>query len=297
MPTARRCAGCGATLRDPEPGSSSITCPFCGLAHDLAGGGGPRAVVIEVGPEVRRTSRAIAYVVLGVVGLSLAIGGWVAYQAVRQTGAIVSQVTGTLPQNTRPAKTSLALDELATVTEWGWKTVDTSPPPGGFAAFEPVTSLPWAMIIARAWASDAALTRIDVGRVSSTGVIDLGGESTAGYRFASPARQRRWAQETDAGSKSVTRTGMMLQIQGDTVRALFEEGRGREDAPPTAPDAVLPLPEILERARTGRGFQDRPFYSGYMIHLPREGWVWYFQSPSGDSFPRARASDGRTYPY
>jgi hypothetical protein len=34
-----------------------------------------------------------------------------------------------------------------------------------------------------------------------------------------------------------------------------------------------------------------------MIHLPREGWVWYFTSPSGDSFPRVRARDGRTYPY
>ena len=49
--------------------------------------------------------------------------------------------------------------------------------------------------------------------------------------------------------------------------------------------------------RKGRGFQDRPYYSAYMIHLPREGWVWYFSSPSGDSFPRVRARDGRPYPY
>lgn len=34
-----------------------------------------------------------------------------------------------------------------------------------------------------------------------------------------------------------------------------------------------------------------------MIHLPREGWVWYLTSPSGDGFPRVRARDGRRYPY
>ena len=299
MPTARRCAGCGATLRDPEPGRSTITCSFCGLTHDLASGSGPRAIVIEVGPEARRTSRTIAYVVLGVVALALAMAGWVTYEAMRRTSAAVSRVTSTLPHQTRglTTKTSLTLDDLATTIERGWKPLETPPPPGGGDAFEPVAALPWAMTIARAWASDAALTRVDVGRVSATGVVDLSGESTSGYRFTSRARQQRWTQEADAGSKGVTTTGMMLQVQGDTVRVLVEEGRARQEAPPPAPAAMLPLPELLERARTGRGFQDRPFYSGYLIHLPREGWVWYFRSPSGDSFPRVRARDGRPHPY
>ena len=50
-------------------------------------------------------------------------------------------------------------------------------------------SLPWAMAIGRAWASDAVLTRVDVGRVSVMGVVDLGGETgqRLPVRLAGPA--------------------------------------------------------------------------------------------------------------
>jgi hypothetical protein len=185
--------------------------------------------------------------------------------------------------------------DLATLTGFGWRTVDVPAPPGGYDAFEPVAALPWALAIGRAWASDAVVTRIDVGRVSATGVVDLGGEATSGYRFHSPARAMRWKQETDAGSKSTTSSGLMLQVQGTQVRVLVDTNSREEPAAPAA--ASLPLPEILTRARDGRGFGDRPYYGGYMIHLPREGWVWYLSAPSGDSFPRVRARDGRVYPY
>jgi hypothetical protein len=91
---------------------------------------------------------------------------------------------------------------------------------------------------------------------------------------------------------------LMVQLQGTTVRALTEAGRNSSDRPAPGPAKILPLPEVLARAKARRnGVADRPFYSGYLIHLPREGWVWYFSAPSGDSFPRARATDGRTYPY
>ena len=177
----------------------------------------------------------------------------------------------------------------------GWKVLATTPPEGGFTDFDPVASLPWAMAIGRAWASDAVLTRIDVGRVSATGVVDLGGEAGSGYRFVSPGRRQRWINETDAGGKSLTATGLMLEIKGTQVRALPHEERTEASAPPPA---SLPLAEILERARRGRGFEDKPYYAGYLIHLPREGWVWYFRAVAGTTgYPRVRASDGRTYPY
>jgi hypothetical protein len=150
------------------------------------------------------------------------------------------------------------------------------------------------MDIAHAWARDATLSRIDVGRVAATGVVDLAGDETSGYRFVSSARQTRWRNEVDAGTKSVTPTALMIQIKGTAVSAITQDDE--RDRTPGAP-VSLPLPEILDRARVGRGFGDRPFYSGYMIHLPREGWVWYFQAPSGDSFPRVRARDGRVFPY
>ena len=70
----------------------------------------------------------------------------------------------------------------------------------------------------------------------------------------------------------------MLEIKGTQVRALPHEERTDASAPPPA---SLPLAEILERARGGRGFEDKPDYAGYLIHLPREGWVWYFRRGLG----------------
>jgi hypothetical protein len=308
MATARRCAGCGATLNDPTGGANAITCRFCGLTHDLGGSAAAHragaAVVIDVGPTVRRTGAVAATAMLGVVGTALAVGGYAAWRVTRNTGVVSQMATlseripETVARTSRQPDSALAPAALATITQFGWNALDVPPPPGGFDAFEPVAVLPWAMDIAQAWASDAVLTRIDIGRVDTTGVVNLSGETTSGYRFASPGRQLRWKQETDAGSKSLTRTGMMLQIQGSTVRALLEEGRNSNERPAPPPANVLPLPEVLSRAKARRhGVTDRPFYSGYMIHLPREGWVWYFSAPSGDSFPRARATDGRTYPY
>lgn len=296
MPTARRCTGCGAALGEPTDDDLTIVCPFCGLRHDINDLTGPAPqVVVQVSPAVRRASAGIILAIMAFVAALVGIGIYTSYRAATEVTTRVRQTAEAVQQRIAETKRPLATADLATVIGGGWKDVDTAPPPGGYAAFEPVVALPWALDIARAWAADAEITRIDVGRVAATGVVDLGGEETSGYRFRSPARARRWAQETDAGSTSRTSTALMLAVHGSSVRVLLDDDRRTEPAAP-APES-LPLPEVLERARRGKGFGDRPFYAGYMIHLPREGWVWYFRAPSGDSFPRVRARDGRVYPY
>jgi len=296
MPIARRCSGCGASLGEPTDDDLTVVCRFCGLRHDLNDVAGPApAVVVELGPRMRRANTVVTVAILGMV--ALAIGGalLLSYRTSQRMQSTLQQATATTQQRLADTRRALAPAELANLTEYGWKTVDTAPPPGGFAAFEPVAALPWAMAIARAWAADAVLTRIDVGRVAGTGSVDLSGEETSGYRFSSPARALRWRQETDAGTKSTTPTALMLQVQGTAVKALADVAS--RDEPPAPAAVSLPLPQILTRARAGKGFGDRPFYAGYLIHLPREGWVWYFRAPSGDSFPRVRARDGKVFPY
>ena len=296
MPTPRRCSGCGAALGDPTDDDLTIVCRFCGLRHDindLAGEATP--IVVQAGAPRRGASRAVLVIVLAVVLVPTAVGLYIAYRATNEVTTRVRETTAVVQQRVADRNRPLALSELGTLTEYAWKAVDTAPPPGGVASFDPVASLPWAMSIAQAWARDAVLTRIDVGRVSSTGVVDLTGDTPSGYRFHSPARLLRWKQETDGGTKSTTASGMMLQVQGTTVRVLMETNAREEPATP-AP-ASLRMPDLLTKARTARGFSDRPFYAAYMIFLPREGWAWYFRAPSGDSFPRVRARDGRVYPY
>jgi len=296
MPVPRRCSGCGAALGDPTDDDLTIVCRFCGLRHDindLAGEATP--IVVQTGPRRRGASRALVAIVMAVVLVPTAVGLYVAYRATNEVTTRMRDTTERVRQQVAERNRPLALAELGTHTEYGWEIVDAPPPAGGFASFDPVAALPWALTIAHAWAPDAVVTRIDVGRVSSTGVVDLSGDTPSGYRFHSAARLLRWKQETDGGTKSTTAGGMLLQVQGTTVRVLLDTSVREE---PKAPEArSLPLPELLARARKARAFSDRPFYAGYMIFLPREGWAWYFQSPSGDSFPRVRARDGRVYPY
>lgn len=296
MPTPRRCSGCGAALGVPTDDDLTIVCRFCGLRHDindLAGDAAP--IVVHAGTPRRGVGKALLAIVAAVVLVPTAVGLYVAYRATSEVTTRARETTDTVRQRVADRNRPLALTDLDRLTDYGWTVVDTAPPPGGFASFDPVAGLPWAMSIAHAWAPDAVLTRIDVGRVSSTGVVDLTGDTPSGYRFHSPARLLRSKQETDGGTKSATASGMMLQVQGTAVRVLMETSTREEPAAP--PPASLRLPELLAKAGTGTGFSDRPFYAGYMIFLPREGWAWYFRAPSGDSFPRVRAKDGRVYPY
>jgi hypothetical protein len=296
-PIARRCQGCGATLGEAAAGTTVATCRFCGLAHDTTSAfPAVNPVVVRIDPRARKANRAVLFVVLAVVAVIAVsalvpaiMGIWIAKTAIERT---VPGVRDRIDEGTG----TVAPADLATLSQGGgWKTLQVSPPSGGFADFDPVASLPWAMAIGRAWASDAVLTRVDIGKVAASGVVDLAGEHGSGYRFLSPGRRQRWINETDAGSKSVTATGLMIEIKGTTVRALPHEAH-EERVPPDA--ASLPVPEILERARQGRGFVDKPYYAGYLIHLPREGWVWYFRAISGSTgLPRVRARDGRVYPY
>lgn len=298
MPVARRCSGCGAALGEPTDDDLTIVCGFCGLRHDINDlTGGPVVTVVTGGarPPASATAAKIVFAIFALVLLATGVAIYLASRSAAEVTTRVQLAAETVRQRIAETKRPVPPAELATVPAMTWKDVEAPPPPGGFDAFEPVAALPWALGIARAWASDAVLTRIDVGRVSTTGVVDLSGEDSSGYRFRSPARERRWIQETDAGQKSTTATAMLMRIKGTTVSVLVDADV-RKDAE-AGPPVSLPLPELLTRAKTRKGFGDRPFYSGYMIHLPREGWVWYFRAPSGDSFPRARARDGRVYPY
>jgi len=299
VPIARRCQGCGATLGEAEAGATVVTCRFCGLAHDTTvafPAFTAAKVVVQQGRPSRTANRVIVAVVLGVVAI-LVVGALVpAFLGLRMAQTAVERGTSGVLGPLTQQKRAIAPADLASTTRGGgWKVVETTPPVGGFADFDPVASLPWAMAIAKAWASDAVLTRIDVGRVAATGAVDLSGEWSSGYRFASPARHQQSLTEADTGGKPVTATGLMLQLKGTEVRALPYDERVE---PGVTTPVSLSLAEILERARRNREFTDKPYYSGYLIHLPREGWVWYFSGLSGSgSFPRVRARDGRTYPY
>jgi len=309
--SARRCAGCGSSLPETSDDTSQITCSFCGLVNEL-GHGRPaaRSTVISVDARgavhaASAAGRTVAWIVFAVIAVTLGSVGFGIYTAMKPVNAIlqtvneqVADVRRTVPQMARNQKVAPAA--LGNDGNAGWRELDVPAPSSGWLAFEPVTDLGWAFSIARAWQKDARLTRIDVDRLKDNGTIDLTGgpDNKAGYRFVSPAQIDAWKRIADRDSKASVPYELMITLAEQKAKALVVRGEpSRQELPPVDADSH-PLPELLGLAKRGRGFAEFPFYKGYMIHLDREGWVWYLNSLSGrESLPRVRAKDGATYPY
>ena len=137
-------------------------------------------------------------------------------------------------------------------------------------------------------------------RLTPAGTIDLtaGPDDTAGYRFVSPSKIEEWGRIADRDANARVGYELMMRLGQQKLTALVALARPpSRELPPTRVDS-RPLGEVIATAKRGRGFIEYPFYNGYLIHLDREGWVWYLQSLSRrESLPRVRARDGAVYPY
>lgn len=303
--SARRCAGCGGPLPQTPPSQRQIACPFCGIVNDLTHAPEPQQVTInvdvgDVGKVAASIGRKIKLAVIIGVFIAAGVVAWGLLQAVkpaRQAIATFTEEAKKIDERNRPIEPV----ELAKVSErGGWREIKAPAPASAWNAFDPVANISWATAIARAWQPDARLERIDVSRASLAGTLDLEGEgeNLAGYRFLSPAKIDEWARIADREANAGVPYGMMLNIAKRKVIALVHHGRPpSRDLPPEALE-TRPLGELIATAIRGGKFAEFPFYNGYVIHLEREGWVWYLQSLSRrDSLPRVRARDGATYPY
>ena len=270
------------------------------LKVDLGGATKAAASVGKIVAVVVLATVAIAVIAVFVSIRSAAPQVNLAVNDAAQRIAEIQRATASARQPVPPRVQKIAPSALATPTALGWRELDVPVPSSGWATFEPVTDLRWAMDIARAWQPDARLTRIDVDRLKSDGTVDLtaGPDNKAGYRFMSPGQIENWGRIADRDAKAEVPYAMMLQLVEQKVTALVTRGQPRNDAAPPVTIDSHPLPELLNLALKRRGFKEHPFYSGYMIHLPGEGWVWYLSSLSNrESQPRVRARDGATYPY
>ena len=200
MPTARRCQGCGATLGEPAAGGSVVTCQFCGLAHDATATSPAFAsapVVIQYTQRSRSANRIIVGVVLVVVAIIVVSALVPAYLGLRMAQTAVGLSSSDVVARLTDGKRPIQPGDLASAPQGGgWKVLATTPPEGGFTDFDPVASLPWAMAIGRAWASDAVAHR----RRPRVGDRRRRSRRRAGsgYRFVAAARWRTGRGELTA---------------------------------------------------------------------------------------------------
>jgi hypothetical protein len=89
------------------------------------------------------------------------------------------------------------------------------------------------------------------------------------------------------------RAQVIAHVNGVAFAHAMERGGSRSQGHPVA----LPLGDLVTRPGARRVFKPVPFYRGYMIYSPNDGWVWYFSTLANESFPRIRARAGAAYPY
>jgi hypothetical protein len=301
-----KCPNCGAPVEleagDPEV-ATRVACPFCGAAFLADGGSRPRSIRIDargVGDAFRHLARAVivgAVVVVAVIAVVVAL-------VTREKPSVVPPArsrAATVPAPVQPR--ILQPSQLGGFAELGRRELDAAPPPGGFGALDGAAALPWALALAQQWAPDARPTRIDVTRMRPDGTVNAHDDASAEvqWRFQSPAKlaafRERANLEADASGRFelflFARAGR-IWVQSIETSAAFL--RTTEAAPPFP--AIPPLTETLRIAGRAKELPQVPFYTGYLIHLQREGWVWYLSTLSGEpNIPRLRARDGRFYPY
>lgn len=296
---ARQCAGCAAPLPDSQPGTT-VTCRFCGMVHDPAApaGHGP-AIRVDVRTAPVKIGSGKAAMVLGVIAalvlIPTGIGLYVAYRTASEVTRAVATATSTTP----PGRTARRTADLGGLPS-GHHALEVAAPPGGFAAFDPVAGLPWALAIAQAWSADARLTRIDVNRLRPDGTVNVtdDAEAVARYRFASPSKIEELRRQAELSARAELPTELWVQVQRSqpTVTAVRNSASSlRQGETLPAHPRVMASTALWTRLAS-RGY-DAPFHNAYLIHLDREGWVWYFSSLTGEGQPRVRARDGRIWPY
>jgi hypothetical protein len=294
-----RCGGCGAPLSEAADDRGTITCSFCGMVNEFSTPT-PQPIIIQVDTSrgIVRPGGGVALAVSIAIIVMVSGIGFVFYRAARPASSalgVLSREAMRARELTRP----LSLTELPTLKERGNRVVNASPPPGGWTKFDPVANVPWASEIAKAWASDAQLQRIDLGLVAGDGTADLTGDrqDTIGYRFVSPSRIAQWAKVADSDVNAAAAYELFLRLGQSEVVVYVHSGRPPDDPAPPTLDS-LPLGELLTRARQNKRFPALPYYTGFLIHMERSGWIWYLQSLSRrENIPQVRARDAAVYPW
>ena len=295
---ALRCQGCAAPL--PEaPAGQPLRCPFCGLVHHGPAGGAVRVGAVSVeraGPSrIPRWVGVLVGLIVVATIVPAAIGLFVAWRAAEAVAPAVRSVVDAMP-----GKRALTPADLATAPR-GFHDLDIAPPPGGYGAIDAVAAVPWALAVAQAWAPDARLVRVDVQRVRPDGTLNVqdDGEASLTYRFVSPARVGAAREQARLQASAESAVEMWVRVKAGEPQAFINVTPGRivRDEPAPPHPKVMALPELFARPPVRRAHEGLPFLQGYLIHLEREGWVWYFSSLANESKPRVRARDGAVWPY
>lgn len=302
-----QCSSCGAPLPKQPAADGRVVCDYCGAEFVADSTGRLRVVQVDlsaqgrqVGEAVGRAGRWVIGVVAACFAVAMLVTGLVIFLSVRAAQEARRTVTRSVQNAARQSPA-----EVWTVSSLAGLTPDridvpltVSAPPTALERFDPAASLSWSLTIAQGWRRDVRLERIDGNRVRRDGTIDLAGDPDAEalYRFWSPSQIEEFHRRADLSKDAKVACEFWLRLKGGKIMARVLDGRPDDDPLPPFPE-IPPLATTFAALSAKPDFPLKPFFNGYLLHLPDEGWVWYLNTLGGASLPRVRARDGRQWPY
>jgi hypothetical protein len=302
-----QCASCGAPLPKQPAADGRVVCDYCGAEFVADATGRLRVVQVDlsasgrqVGEAVGRAGRWVIGVVAACFAVAMLVTGIVLFVSVKAAKQASTTVLHSVENITRPP-----LREVWTAATLARLTPDridvpleVSPPPTALARFDPAASLAWALAIAQGWRRDVRLERIDGERLRPDGTVDAAGDPDAEvlYRFWSPGQIEEFHRRADLQKDASVACEFWLTVKAGKITARVLDSRPDDDPLPPLPE-IPPLASTFAALSRKPNFPRKPFFDGYLLHLPDEGWVWYLQTLGGQSLDRVRARDGRQWPY
>ena len=305
-----QCSNCGAPLQI-QAGAEIVGCRYCGTSNQLTSvqarlrlglagiRAGERAAVLGCLSVTLLSLFTVGGVAIAVIGLSRDHASAPIVISVpplpSPPGAPRTPGAPPIPRLTeltelaerlapaRSGKASVGPSELGSIGGRGWVPVQTPPPTGSLAAFDPVANLPWALGMARAWSTDARIESIYMDGVRADGGLDLSSRDDwdVDYRFFSPAL-RASARSMAAVSEATVQSELRLRVVQGGVVALLSEAHGLKNADPPEYSAPCAFPEVMRRAVAG-GLEPRPAYGVILQNIGARGWRWVVSGQGANS--------------
>jgi hypothetical protein len=278
--SAIMCSRCSAPL-PLEAAKGEVACPHCG-ALNIPDGVIPEGASTEPNPDDKSNLIIGSVVIIILLGLLTGLMVW------------IKGCPAQAPSSSSAAKTLFKPSDLKDPKNGGWLPLDVAPPAKGYAAFEAVANLPWALAIAQQWAPDARLERIDVDRLRPDGTLNAQDdpESRTFYRFLSPSLLAEYRRQADLG-KTELKTALHLNVKNGGVEALTLSQAPSDNNPVPPYPELLSLPKILEAIDAKGKLPKKPYYNGMMIFSKDWGWYWSLTTLSNqDRIPTVIAKDG-----
>lgn len=224
MSSQSKCQQCGALLPVRSGDEGIVRCEYCGAEARVAV---PRAPEPEPAPRSQR-ARPTGRNPRGKAARAESLRFWLVAIALVVGGAVVYFLVYRVDQQHQPSSHRFGVRTMPQ-QHAGWFELDLEDLDVTPSKLDAIANYAWVKRLAHAWSPDAVLTWLETPVRADGFALDA---PLITYKFISPARARARAELGGIGGQSAPDSGLMINVVGDTARAMISPtAQGVADTP------------------------------------------------------------------